>query len=248
MLTPAQKASYEENGWLVVPGLFSTAACDEMAELAVRLARAELRAGAPGMQVEGGPLGSEARKLDKPFTRDKAFRDFVLSGEMAAVTGELMGATAVLCTDQIFMKPPLMGTAKPWHQDNGYFKCEPATQVITSWIALDDVDEGNGCLYYLKGSHKMPILPHEPVPGEPYNLTPPVALLKGLQAIPVPVPKGGVIFHHSHSLHGSPANASPRWRRGYATHWVSRAVTSSTPLLEKAYFTLPEYAHLFPAA
>jgi hypothetical protein len=56
MLTPAQKASYEENGWLVVPGLFSTAACDEMAELAVRLARAELRAGAPGRWSPG--LGS----------------------------------------------------------------------------------------------------------------------------------------------------------------------------------------------
>ena len=33
--------------------------------------------------------------------------------------------------------------------------------------------------------------------------------------------KGGVVFHHGTALHTSHQNNSERWRRAYATHWVS---------------------------
>ena len=49
---------------------------------------------------------------------------------------------------------------------------KPGDEVITAWIALDDVDEENGCLRYINGSHRGGILPHVPIPGEPHNKAP----------------------------------------------------------------------------
>jgi ectoine hydroxylase-related dioxygenase (phytanoyl-CoA dioxygenase family) len=108
--------------------------------------------------------------------------------------------------------------------------------VITAWIALDDVDATNGCLRYIDGSHKGPILPHLPVPGEEHNLAPSPELIDLNKESLAIVGKGGVVFHHGTTLHTSHRNESDRWRRAYATHWVTADVTSESPVLENAHF------------
>ncbi len=52
---------------------------------------------------------------------------------------------------------------------------------------------------------------------------------------------GGVVLHHSHTLHTSHVNRSQRWRRGYATHWAASDVTSESGFVEGAYFNRPGY-------
>jgi len=153
----------------------------------------------------------------------------------------LLGDQPLLKSDQIFMKPPHVGSAKPYHQDNFYFQCTPGDHVITAWIALDDVDKQNGCLRYISGSHAGGVVPHNEVPNEPYNLTPPDDLVDLSREALAPVRQGGVVFHHSETLHTSHRNTSDRWRRGYATHWVTADVTSKTDGLDQAYFNQPEY-------
>ena len=125
------------------------------------------------------------------------------------------------------MKPPRLGSAKPYHQDNFYFRCHPDDQVITAWIALDDVDAGNGCLRYIDGSHLGPILPHIRFLARRLIIRRPAPELIDLSKESLaPVRKGGVVFHHSKTLHTSHRNESDRWRRGYATHWATAKVTS----------------------
>ena len=123
-------------------------------------------------------------------------------------------------------------------------QCHPGGHVITAWIALDDVDEDNGCLRYISGSQKEGIVPHQVVPGQPYDLTPESECIDLKRESVAPVRKGGVVFHHSETLHTSHRNASDRWRRGYATHWVTADVTSETDALERAYFHQPEYEEI----
>ena len=107
------------------------------------------------------------------------------------------------------MKPPEFGSAKPYHQDNAYFLCQPADDVLTAWIALDDVDVDNGCLRYIDGSHRQGILP---------------------------LRRGGVVLHHCQTLHTSHKNQSDRWRRGYATHWGTADVSCESSILERPVF------------
>ena len=139
------------------------------------------------------------------------------------------------------MKPPHHGGPKPYHQDNFYFQCNPADHVATAWIVLDDVGEDNGCLRYISGSHKEGIIPHFEVENKPYNRGPAEDQIDLSREVLAPVGKGGVVFHHSQTLHSSHRNYSERWRRGYATHWVTPAVTRKNGNLDRAFFNDERY-------
>ena len=60
---------------------------------------------------------------------------------------------------QYFNKPPKEGLATPPHQDGYYFKLDPC-EALTMWLALEKVDEENGCVRYVQGSHLRGMRPH----------------------------------------------------------------------------------------
>ena len=46
-------------------------------------------------------------------------------------------------------------TEVPWHQDNSYW--EPrlwSQQIFTAWVPLVDATPANGCMEYVRGSHR----------------------------------------------------------------------------------------------
>lgn len=239
---------YWKKGWVVVEGVFKPEEADRIAALALAIAEKERPIAKPGYNLDSSEDGTQQapRKIDHVFPKDEEFRKFLLDARLTGIIKSFLGETPLLFADQIMMKPPRFGSAKPYHQDNFYFRCHPDDQVITVWIALDDVAVDNGCLRYIDGSHLGPILPHHPVPGEEaYNSAPPPELIDLSKESLAPVRKGGVVFHHSKTLHTSHRNESSRWRRGYATHWTTGKVTSEIDTLEKAYFKSNEFAHLF---
>ena len=42
----------------------------------------------------------------------------------------------------------------PWHQDEAYWDVTKDYNALGSWLALDDVDTDNGCLWFVPGSHR----------------------------------------------------------------------------------------------
>ena len=199
-----------------------------------------------GYLVDCDPTGNLApapRKIDGCFLKSQQFRQVAMSEKLRLVVATVMDAAAtqdrmpaerpeatqpLLFADQAFMKPPRVGSAKPYHQDNFYFKCDPVDEVVTCWIALDDATEENGCLRYIEGSHLGGQLMHSPVQGDPHNLVPAGNQIDMSSEMQAPVRKGGVILHHGHTLHCSGENRSSRWRRSYATHWISQRVSSTS--------------------
>ena len=241
-------AHYWEQGWVVVEGVFTAEETEEIAAIALEVSQRLVDESEDTYLVDEGEGGVSApRKIVSPFTHHPAFRRFTLDARLRNTLRALLDAEPLLCADQVFMKPPHFGSAKPYHQDNFYFLCAPADHAVTAWIALDDVDEANGCLRYIGGSHREGLLPHTEVPGEPYNLAPEPTLIDLCREALALVNKGGVVFHHSETLHTSHRNTSDRWRRGYATHWVTADVTSRSAILDNAYFKRPDYAALVEA-
>jgi ectoine hydroxylase-related dioxygenase (phytanoyl-CoA dioxygenase family) len=239
MLTQTMKETYLENGWVVVESVFEPAEAEAIAQLANDYCSRQARhAGLTQVLPSGEIL---PRKLANPFALDAAFRAFVLDPRLQAELRELLGGEPLLIQDQLFMKPPRHGGAKPYHQDNGYFRCHPDDKVITAWIALDDVDEENGCLRYIDGSHRMQILPHTSIPGAEYDMSPPQESIDLSRESLAPVHKGGVVFHHANTLHTSHRNESDRWRRGYATHWITADVTCDNTTLDHAVYKTELY-------
>ena len=250
MIGEEQVRRFHEMGWLVVEGVYDPEETDAVARIALETGNSIAEdESLPGYLLDRSDSGETApRKIDNPYLRHPVFRDFALDGRLRGILRRITGEEPLLKSDQLFMKPPRFGSEKPYHQDNFYFRCTPGDHVITAWIALDDVDEENGCLRYISGSHKKGVLDHVEVPGQPYNLAPPDDLIEWKNEAAAPVREGGVVFHHSETLHTSRRNTSDRWRRGYATHWVTAAVTTETDNLDGAYFHNEDYSEHVQAA
>lgn len=232
IITNDQIELYREQGWVVVEGVYDENEIDRVVEEAMAISQKELDEGITTDTVDRSEDGTLApRKLDKPFLKSERIREMALDKELLDILEALLGYPGLLVTEQIFMKPPRFGSAKPYHQDNAYFCCSPEDEVITAWIALDDVDEENGCLRYISGSQKMGLVPHTSLPGEEHNKVPSEEYIDYSKEVLAPVKKGGVVFHHGYVLHTSYRNESDRWRRAYATHWVTANVTSTTDIL-----------------
>jgi len=240
-ITEAHLDDYRAKGWVCVEGLYRREEADRAAEAILAIADRERDTAKAGYNVDISKDGERApRKVNEPFVKDSYCRGMLLDARLRDCLRQLLNAEPLLMVDQALLKPPRFGSAKPYHQDNYYFRCRPDDEVITAWIALDDVDEENGCLRYIDGSHRGPILSHDQVPGEDHNYVPPPELIDLNKESLAVARKGAVVFHHSRALHTSHRNESDRWRRGWATHWVTANVTSDTETLVRAYFRRPE--------
>ena len=121
-----------------------------------------------------------------------------------------------LLADEMFMKPPVHGSAKEWHQDAASWPWLVPQAWVTAWLALDDVTLENGALQMIARSHKLGMVPHECLD----NLQTDDVLAK---EVTVPVKAGGCIFLHSLSLHATAANRTPDRRRAHAMRYIPSA-------------------------
>ena len=164
-----------------------------------------------------------------------------------------------LLLEQCFCKPP-GGAAKPLHQDNFFFQIAPADSMVTAWIALHDATEDNGCLQYLKGSHRSGIVPHtgheslasvtalQNDKGRRWSSsvsdTSKAALssvciderdlrgsLRHQPLLPVPVRAGTVVLHHGSTIHSSGPNHAESWRMAYSTHWARSGCSAGSSII-----------------
>src|SRR5438445_1198191 len=87
------------------------------------------------------------------------FHDLLWHPAFTIPAVQLLGGAVRFWHDQLFCKPAHHGGVVAWHQDYSYWtRTEPMSH-LTCWIALDDSDRDNGCLYYVPGSHRWKLLP-----------------------------------------------------------------------------------------
>ena len=120
----------------------------------------------------------------------------------------------------------------PAHQDNYYFKLAPPN-CLTVWMALDEVDIGNGVLHYVPRSHREGLLPHSPshVLGFSQSLIGWEGSPQQAREIsPGRLSPGDVVIHHCNTIHRADANRSAdRHRRSVALVFSGQsAVPTST--------------------
>ena len=115
---------------------------------------------------------------------------------------------------QYFNKPPGVGKATPAHQDGFYFMLQPC-EALTLWLALDEVDEANGCVRYVRGSHTRGMREH--------GRTQTLGFSQGILdypcktdlawETPVFATPGDVLAHQALTIHRAGANSSPNRSR-----------------------------------
>lgn len=123
--------------------------------------------------------------------------------------------------DQIQYKLPKIGGVTKWHQDHPAWPVIQPADLISAWVALDDVDEENGCMWMVPGSHRWGKIPMKTT--DDFKLEYDASLLPpGVEVKfePLRVKKGEVGFHHCMTWHGSNRNLSDRHRRAIAVHYM----------------------------
>lgn len=148
---------------------------------------------------------------------DPFFREYKGHPTWSALARALVGEDVESMGPEWFNKPPETSKLTPPHQDNYYFCLKPP-HVITIWMALDDVDDGNGCLRYVRGSHLEPIRPHSrsSVLGFSQGITDYGPADEAREEL-IHLAPGDVVAHHGNTIHRADANASAtRHRRAFA--------------------------------
>lgn len=216
------KAAFDRDGFVIVRHFLSS---QEFAELTGNLDR-YIREVVPEL------ADSDAFYIDKsrPETLkqmqhmgrhglgcDAYFRDYKSQPRWLALARALLGEDVEAQEPEWFNKPAGTESPTPPHQDNYYFNLKPP-RVVTIWLALDPVDEENGCLRYVAGSHRRGLRPHgrSNVLGFSQGITD-FGPDDTAREVRIEIQPGDVAVHHGETIHRADPNRSKtRSRRAFA--------------------------------
>lgn len=132
------------------------------------------------------------------------------------IVRQLLGADAEAQGSHAIFKPARHGAATPWHQDEAYWNADLEYRSMSVWLPLQDVDESNGCMQFIAGSHQQEIAKHQSINNDPrihgLELAPDSNVATANATI-CPLAAGGATFHPSRTLHFTAPNNSERPRR-----------------------------------
>lgn len=158
------------------------------------------------------------------------FHDLLWNPALVMPASQLLGGSVRFWHDQLFCKPAHHGGVVAWHQDYSYWTRTQPMAHLTCWIALDDSNEANGCLRYIPGSHRWPLLPMPALAGDMDGLREVLneeQIKQFNNEVLVEVKAGECAFHHPLLVHGSKENRSDRSRRAAVMNYVRDGVISA---------------------
>ena len=215
-LSKAQIERYWENGFLCPIPAISTQQCEDW--------RAELEA------IESDWLDNGLPRALNVYKRVNAHLVMPLAYEIAAhsaildVVEGILGPDVLLYSTEFLIKEPHTKHVVTMHQDLAYWGLGEIDGILTAWLALTPATPQSGCMDFVKGSHKSPIIPHEDSFDE-------LNLLSRGQEIKVNVAEedkssgalatGEMSLHHGLMIHGSGANTSDDRRIGVVMRFLS---------------------------
>lgn len=139
-----------------------------------------------------------------------------------AITEAMYGDEATLGFDHIVDKPKHNMKETAWHQDCAYTSAlSLSSKRLHWWIPLCDVDENNGCMAYIAGSHNGPRLKHVPVAFGAHTLMTQDTSFAD-EATYCAVRAGGACVHFPRTLHFTGANHSNASRIAWIFQTVVR--------------------------
>ena len=163
-------------------------------------------------EIENDP--ETLKQLQDLQVYDQFFSTILYNSEFRKIAEILLEDKVIGKTLEYFNKPPKVGKPTPPHQDGYYFMLKPQ-KAVTMWmaLALEDVDEENGCVRYIKGSHLKGMRPHGKTKtlGFSQGITD-YGLPEDVE-VPFPAKPGDLLIHHALTIHRADGNSSNRTRK-----------------------------------
>ena len=202
-LTEEQKAFYRCNGYLLgLPPIYSL---EEMRQL-----NAEL----PHLLdlLEPGESAKDIREWHETSTY---LYEIIMNPKIHNCVEGVLGPDFYCWASGFFIKQPFDRTTVGWHQDAYYWPMHPHNSV-TVWLAFDDVDEDNGGMKVIPGSHLHGVIKHKRSRQTTSVLTLELetGTFKETEAVQFKLKAGEISLHDDRCVHSSPSNPSARRRAG----------------------------------
>ena len=153
---------------------------------------------------------------------DESFLKYCFNEKILNIIEQLIGKNFALWNSSFFAKPALNGHATPWHQDGQYWPIRPLA-TCSVWLAIDDATSENGCLKFIKGSHKDKKLKKHKI-NKSEKLTLNQELLKSeyleKNSVDLILQRGQISLHDVYMIHGSEENKSQNSRRAMTMRFM----------------------------
>ena len=215
MLTDAQKAAYSRDGVLLVEDVVTPDELARMREITYRLidrSRAVTESD-ERFDLDRGHSAEAPRltRIKLPHKQDAVFDAILKRSGVTEVLTDLLGPDVTLLTSKLNCKAPGGGAAVEWHQDWAFY---PHTNddLLAVGLMLEDVDEANGPLMAIPGTHRGPVLDHSANGVFAGAIDPDDPLFEPEKAVVLTGRAGSMTVHHARMLHGSAPNVSDRPR------------------------------------
>ena len=222
-LTPAQKTFYQENGYLVLEGVFSQEECQRFVKHMEDLHTGHKQLEGFFQQDKYGARTFNQHLYD-PYVLDLLIHPRLHKPLTDCFRGEPEGIQTMHFYE---------GSEHPMHQDQYYLP-----DCMSAWMAMVRVDANNGPLIVQPGSNRGRLItksdvPMALLPGETYELQqhnryfPAVKQVfdeNGTDAVQVMVNAGDVILFDGKLIHGGAEILEPgRRRHALACHYIPYA-------------------------
>lgn len=224
-ITEEQVAFYQTNGYIQ---LFDVLSPSELAEVRAALDDANRIALDARHHTSSGEYEKVFVQKVNLWTVHEGMRRYVLNPRIAEIARRLAATPRVrLWHDHALTKMPGDSRESPWHQDLPYWPMNEAG-ALSCWMALDDVDERNGCMQFVPGSHAWgKFEPIRLVDAQDLFGLVPEPETKDFTPVVMRMPAGSCTFHHGLTFHYASANSTDRPRRAVITIYMPEGVTYS---------------------
>jgi ectoine hydroxylase-related dioxygenase (phytanoyl-CoA dioxygenase family) len=227
-LTKKQIEDFEKSGFLIVKNLLSGEEVATYRKIYEDFLTNKIDTG-----KFRSDLGSHATEPNKQGTKELITQimvpgrlfpkllDMPIHQRSLAIAKRLLGEDMALDFDMLIDKVPHTNTPTPWHQDRAYWITMPDTRAASCWVALDKAVIDNGCMWYVPGSHLLPVRSHEPAGKGGGALQ---CEANEEEAVAAEILPGDCVFHHGGTLHYSRGNSTTLRRRAFITNFRPQAM------------------------
>lgn len=204
------RADFQRDGFVVIPGFLSSIELEATMERLDDLIANKVPSMAPEQAFyEDREDPATLKQVQSLYDHDAYFHGMMFGSRFEALASLLLNDRVVGRNMQYFNKPPRIGQPTPPHQDGYYFMLQP-NEAVTMWLGLEPVDEENGCVRYVKGSHRNGMRPHgrTGVLGFSQGMTDFGRLEDLEQEVYFKTAPGDLLVHHSLTIHRADGNRS----------------------------------------
>ncbi len=208
---------FAAQGYTVARGLFSL---DEVQHLRQHflMINQEHRRDADNIADPSDPLALYPRVM-QPHRWDETSLQWMIDERLNDWLTHILVREPFAVQTMFYFKPP-GARGQALHQDQFYLRVDPGT-CVAAWMAVDRCDEDNGCLRVVPGTHDLPVLCSVDADSDVSFTGDTVELPPGMEAVPLIMEPGDVLFFNGQLVHGSYPNSSEdRFRCALIGHYI----------------------------